>query len=631
MRTFRADNLTSTYGEKTLFKDISLMINEHDRIGLIGTNGSGKTSLLNVLAGLTSADHGEITKPNDYTIGYLKQTPELDDNKQIIEAVLSGDQPMFQTIRQYEQTLASYSQHPEDPQVADRFTKLQAMMDTQDLWEADSQIKTILTKLMLDDWSQKIGQLSGGQKKRVGLAQILIQQPDLLMLDEPTNHLDLSSIVWLQDYLAAYKGAVLVVTHDRYFLDNVTNHIWELSFGRLFHYDGNYQAFVQQKAERVELEGEAEKKRQSLYKHELEWMRHGAKARSTKQKGRINRFNELKDSIGKVQVDQDVNISLGAARLGKDVLELKDASLAYDNHQILKNFNWLIQGGDRIGITGQNGAGKTSLLNILASRQKLDQGILKVGETVKIGYYTQQTEGIDQDKRVINYLSEVAESVVNQAGERISVANLLEQFLFPRFMHGTLIRKLSGGEQRRLYLLKILMQSPNVLLLDEPTNDLDISTLTVLENYLDQFPGTVITVSHDRYFLNRVADQLLIFKGDAVIDRYTGRFTDYLDQEVAKVEVESSKPKESKLVSAKFQDKSPAEKTKLTYAEQLEWEKIDGELEALDEKRQAIENEMNASGDNYEKLAKLQKQLNEVNTQYDEKTARWEYLSNYVD
>ena len=629
MRTFRADNLTSTYGEKTLFRDVSLLINENDRIGLIGTNGSGKTSLLNVLAGLTGAEAGTITKPNDYTIGYLKQTPELAEDKQILDAVLAGDQPMFETIRRYERALAAYSAHPQDPQAADRFTKLQGQMDSQDLWEADSQIKTILTKLMIDDWDQTIGQLSGGQKKRVGLAQILIQHPDLLILDEPTNHLDLSSIVWLQDFLASYRGAVLVVTHDRYFLDNVTNHIWELSFGRLFHYDGNYQAFVQQKAERVELENEAEKKRQALYKHELDWMRHGAKARSTKQKGRINRFNELKDSIGKVQVDQDVAISLGATRLGKDVLELQHAELAYDQRPILHDFNWLIQGGDRIGITGQNGAGKTSLLNVLAGRQALDQGILKVGETVKIGYYTQQTEGIDQDKRVINYLSEVAETVVDKNGERISVANLLEQFLFPRFMHGTLIRKLSGGEQRRLYLLKILMQAPNVLLLDEPTNDLDISTLTVLENYLDQFPGTVITVSHDRYFLNRVADHLLIFKGNAEIVRYTGRSTDYLaaQENAAPVAVK----KTSSTPAATTTAQQPKVKTKLTYAEQLEWEKIDDELEALDEQRQAIEAEMNASGDNYEKLAKLQKQLNDVTAKYDEKTARWEYLSEYVD
>ena len=629
MRTFQAEGLTSTYGEKTLFKDISLMINENDRIGLIGTNGSGKTSLLNVLAGLTSAEAGEITKPNDYTIGYLKQQPDLPEDKRIVDAVLAGDQPMFATIRAYEGALAAYSAHPDDPAAADRFTKLQGQMDAQDLWEADSQIKTILTKLMIDDWNQRIGQLSGGQKKRVGLAQILIQHPDLLMLDEPTNHLDFSSIVWLQDYLARYRGAVLVVTHDRYFLDNVTNHIWELSFGRLFHYDGNYQDFVQQKAARVELEGELEQKRQALYKHELDWMRHGAKARSTKQKGRINRFNELKDSLGKRQVDQDVTISLGSTRLGKDVFELKDANLRFGDRTILNDFDWLIQAGDRIGISGQNGAGKSSLLNVLAGRQPLDSGIIKVGETVKIGYYTQQTEGIDQDKRVINYLSEVAETVTDQNGEKVSVANLLEQFLFPRFMHGTLIRKLSGGEQRRLYLLKILMQAPNVLLLDEPTNDLDIATLTVLENYLDQFAGTVITVSHDRYFLDRVADQLLIFKGQGQIDRYTGRFTDYLAAEEASASQPAPVKKAAKPAPKPAAEKK--EKTKLTYAEQLEWDKIDDELEALDQQRQQIENEMNESAANYEKLAKLQKQLNEVSAKYDEKTARWEYLSNYVD
>ena len=631
MRTFQAEGLTSTYGEKTLFKDISLMINENDRIGLIGTNGSGKTSLLNVLAGLTSAEAGEITKPNDYTIGYLKQQPDLPEDKRIVDAVLAGDQPMFATIRAYEGALAAYSAHPDDPAAADRFTKLQGQMDAQDLWEADSQIKTILTKLMIDDWNQRIGQLSGGQKKRVGLAQILIQHPDLLMLDEPTNHLDFSSIVWLQDYLASYRGAVLVVTHDRYFLDNVTNHIWELSFGRLFHYDGNYQDFVQQKAARVELEGELEQKRQALYKHELDWMRHGAKARSTKQKGRINRFNELKDSLGKrqVDVDQDVTISLGSTRLGKDVFELKDANLRFGDRTILNDFDWLIQAGDRIGISGQNGAGKSSLLNVLAGRQPLDSGIIKVGETVKIGYYTQQTEGIDQDKRVINYLSEVAETVTDQNGDKVSVANLLEQFLFPRFMHGTLIRKLSGGEQRRLYLLKILMQAPNVLLLDEPTNDLDIATLTVLENYLDQFAGTVITVSHDRYFLDRVADQLLIFKGQGQIDRYTGRFTDYLAAEEASASQPAPVKKAAKPAPKPAAEKK--EKTKLTYAEQLEWDKIDDELEALDQQRQQIENEMNESAANYEKLAKLQKQLNEVSAKYDEKTARWEYLSNYVD
>lgn len=632
MQTLRADNLTSTYGEKTLFDDISFIINENDRVGLIGTNGSGKTSLLNVLAGLNNADSGEITKPNDFSIGYLKQQPELNPDKQIMDAVFAGNQTVFKTIREYEKALQDFSTHPDNAQYSDRFGKMQGIMDQEDLWETDSQVKSILTQLKIDDLQQKIGTLSGGQQKRVGLAQVLIQHPDLLLLDEPTNQLDIQSIEWLQDFLASYKGAVIIVTHDRYFLDQVTNHIWELSFGHLYKYVGNYQDFIRQKAERVELENEAERKRQSLYKKELAWMRHGAKARSTKQKGRINRFNELQNSIGKVQTDSDVEIDLGSTRLGKDVFELKNAQLSFGDKPVLKDFNWLVTPGQRIGISGVNGAGKSTLLNVIDGKQELDSGTLKIGETVKIGYYTQQTEPIPGDKRVINYLSEVAETVHTASGEKISVTNLLEQFLFPRFMHGTLIRKLSGGEQRRLYLLKILMQQPNVLLLDEPTNDLDISTLTVLENYLDDFNGTVITVSHDRYFLDRVADSLLIFKGQGKIDRYTGRFTDYLKQSenAPKPEITVSQPANSAQTPAKEPEK-PKQKTKLTYAEKLEWDQLNDDLDDLANQEQSIEEAMSANGNNYEKLANLQKQLNKVQKTIQEKTDRWEYLSDYVD
>lgn len=635
MQTLRADNLTSTYGEKTLFDRISFIINEGDRIGLIGTNGSGKTSLLNVIAGINHADAGEITKPHDYTIGYLKQTPELDPQKTIMDAVFAGNQQTFHTIREYEDALQNYSNHPEDTHAVDRFTKMQATMDQADLWDAESQVKTILTQLKISNMDKQIGKLSGGQQKRVGLAQVLIQHPDLLLLDEPTNQLDIPSIVWLQDFLANYKGAVLVVTHDRYFLDQVSNHIWELSFGKLYHYDGNYQDFVRQKAERVELAEESERKRQSLYKKELAWMRHGAKARSTKQKGRINRFNELKQTIGHVQEDEDVQINLGAQRLGKDVIKIDHANLSFGNQPILRDFNWLVKPNDRIGISGANGAGKSTLLNVIAGKQQLDSGVIKIGDTVKIGYYTQQTEPINSDKRVINYLTDVADSIKNAEGERISVTNLLEEFLFPRFMHGTLIRKLSGGEQRRLYLLKILMQQPNVLLLDEPTNDLDISTLTVLENYLDDFAGTVITVSHDRYFLNRVADQLLIFQGNGNITKYTGRFTDYLAQAANQRRQTTATKSQSTHSAAPSSNttanKKEQKKTKLTYAEKLEWDQINQDLDKLDQQQQAVEQEMSTSGDNYEKLATLQKKLNAVKKEIDEKTARWEYLSNYVD
>ncbi|MGM9906987.1 ABC-F family ATP-binding cassette domain-containing protein [Limosilactobacillus sp.] len=632
MQTMRAEGLTSTYGEKTLFKDVNFIINENNRIGLIGVNGSGKTSLLNVISGETSPEKGTIEKPNDYTIGYLKQQPELDEQKTIMEAIFEGQQPVFKTIRAYEDALKKFSDQPTDPQAIDRYTKMQAKMDQEDAWEADSQVKTILTQLKIKDTSQKIGELSGGQQKRVGLAQVLIEQPDLLLLDEPTNHLDLDSVIWLQDFLKSYKGAVLVVTHDRYFLDQVTNHIWELSFGNLYHYEGNYQDFVAKKAERVELAQETEKKNQQLYKKELAWMRTGAKARSTKQKGRINRFHELEGKVGNLKVDQDISINLGSQRLGKDVIKFEDANLKLGDHQILQDFNWLVQAGDRIGITGENGAGKTSLLNVIAQRVPLDSGVLKIGETVKLGYYTQQTEGVDDSKRMISFLSEIAENVTDKDGNKISVTQLLERFLFPRFMHGTLIRKLSGGEKRRLYLLKILMQQPNVLLLDEPTNDLDIGTLTVLEDYLDNFAGTVITVSHDRYFLDKVADNLLIFHGNGQIQRYTGRFTDYLkeeqeekdSQQAAKTAVKKAKPAPKEKPAAK-------KKTKLTYAEQLEWNHIDDDLDQLDQQHQALEKQMAAAASDYTKLAELQKQLNQVQKQLDEKTARWEYLSNFVD
>ena len=632
MQTMRAEGLTSTYGEKTLFKDVNFIINENDRIGLIGVNGSGKTSLLNVISGETSPEKGTITKPNDYTIGYLKQQPELDEGKTIMEAIFEGQQPVFKTIRAYEDALKKFSDHPEDPQAIDRYTKMQAKMDQEDAWEADSQVKTILTQLKIKDTSQKIAELSGGQQKRVGLAQVLIEQPDLLLLDEPTNHLDLDSVIWLQDFLKSYKGAVLVVTHDRYFLDQVTNHIWELSFGNLYHYEGNYQDFVAKKAERVELAQETEKKNQQLYKKELAWMRTGAKARSTKQKWRINRFHELEGKVGNLKVDQDISINLGSQRLGKDVIKFENANLQLGDHRILKDFNWLVQAGDRIGITGENGAGKTSLLNVIAQRVPLDSGVLKIGETVKLGYYTQQTEGVDDSKRMISFLSEIAENVTDKDGNKISVTQLLERFLFPRFMHGTLIRKLSGGEKRRLYLLKILMQQPNVLLLDEPTNDLDIGTLTVLEDYLDNFAGTVITVSHDRYFLDKVADDLLIFHGNGQIQRYTGRFTDYLkEQQAAKDSQQAAKETVKKAKPAPKEKPAAKMKTKLTYAEQLEWNHIDDDLDQLDQKHQDLEKRMAAAASDYTKLADLQKQLNEVQKQIDEKTARWEYLSNFVD
>ena len=630
MQTLRIEHLTKTYGEKTLFEDADFIINEHDRIGLIGTNGSGKTTLLNAISGIDPADSGELIAPNDYRIGYLKQMPELDDSKTIIEAVFEGAGPIFQTVRNYEEALEAYGSDPENEKLAKRYSDAEDKMNQEDAWTAESDVKTILTQLHISDWNQQVGTLSGGQLKRVGLAQVLIQAPDLLILDEPTNHLDFDSIEWLQSYLASYKGALLVVTHDRYFLDQIASRIIELSFGKLYFYTGNYQDFVAQKAERVERELVAEHKQQQLYKKELAWMRTGAKARTTKQQARINHFNELKDGLNKVQVDGKVDINLGQARLGKKVLEVKKGSLTLQNHKIINDFDLLVKAGDRIGITSVNGAGKSSFLNVLAGDLPLDSGELIVGETVKLAYYRQQTEKIPEDKRIINYLNEVGQSVVNKNGERVSTTQLLEQFLFPRFMHGTLIRKLSGGEKRRLYLLKLLMSSPNVLLLDEPTNDLDIGTLTILEDYLESFSGTVITVSHDRYFLDKVASDLLIFKGQAQIERYTGMFTDYLSQE-DHAEKESATPQKSSANSSTEDKKVSKEKTKLTYAEQMEFDKLEKEIDDLDERKAELQEEMNnVPGSDYGKLGDLQRQIDEIDQRSEEAMQRWEYLGQYV-
>lgn len=630
MQTLRAENLTRTYGEKTLFKTISFIINEHDRIGVIGVNGSGKTSLLDVLAGITTPEAGELVMPKNYEIGYLKQQPELDENLTVIDAVLAGSQQVFRTIRHYEQMLTAYGQHPEDPQAQQAYLDAETKMNQEDAWTAESDVKTILTQLHITDLSQTVKTMSGGQRKRVGLAQVLIQSPDLLLLDEPTNHLDFDSIEWLETYLSSYKGALMVVTHDRYFLDQVANQMFELSFGELYKYTGNYQAFVQAKAERVARDVTAEHKQQQLYKKELAWMRAGAPARSTKQQGRINRFNDLKGNLNTLQVDNDVDISLGQQRLGKKVIELKNASLKFEDQTILNDFSMLIQANDRIGITGINGAGKSSLLNVIAERLPLDSGTVTIGETVKMAYYTQQTEPIPGDKRIITYLQEIGENVLNKQGERVSVTELLEEFLFPRSMHGTLIRKLSGGEKRRLYLLKLLMQQPNVLLLDEPTNDLDIGTLTVLENYLANFAGTVITVSHDRYFLDKVGTKLLIFDGQGQIERYAGRFSSYLkdQKEATKPAASKSKPAAEKV--AVKADK-PKEKVKLTYAEQLEYGKIEGVIEDLDSHKSELQTAMADNASDYGKLADLQKELTATEKSIDEKMDRWDYLSQYAD
>nr|WP_267627804.1 ABC-F family ATP-binding cassette domain-containing protein [Enterococcus faecium] len=626
LKELKVTDLKKTYGEKDLFDQISFLVHEKDRIGLIGTNGTGKTSLLNIIAGIDSSDGDRQTVfyPTDYRIGYLSQAAEFSDELTVLQAVFQGNSPLIQTVRAYEEALIELGENGEDPDVQKRYAKAEEQMNKEDAWTTDTNAKIILQKLGISELDKKISTLSGGQKKRVSLAQVLIDEPDLLLLDEPTNHLDYEAIEWLENYLKQYRGALLMVTHDRYFLDRVANRIFELSFGKLYEYKGNYEAYVLEKAERDRVEVEQEEKRKRLYKQELAWMRAGVQARGTKQQARINRFEDLKENLYQVNQEDDLELNLATQRLGKKVLEIKDGSYRINDQTLLEHLDLLIQSRERLGITGKNGAGKSTLLNILAGRIPLDSGTMSIGETVHLAYYTQENEEMAPDKRMIAYLQEAAEEAKTADGSQIGVAELLERFLFPRFMHGTLIGKLSGGEKRRLFLLKLLIQQPNVLLLDEPTNDLDIATLTILEDYFRSFPGAVITVSHDRYFLDKVADKLLVFQGNGKQELYYGNMSSYLlKQKETQQPAEKSKPK--------IQSKEPAEKKKLSYMEQKEWETIEDEIAELEEKISLLQEEMNHQGDNFTRLQELQNDVSETEAQLEEKMARWEYLSEWVE
>ncbi|HAQ4762404.1 TPA: ABC-F family ATP-binding cassette domain-containing protein [Enterococcus faecium] len=626
LKALKVTDLKKTYGEKDLFDQISFLVHEKDRIGLIGTNGTGKTSLLNIIAGIDSSDGDRQTVfyPTDYRIGYLSQAAEFSDELTVLQAVFQGNSPLIQTVRAYEEALIELGENGEDPDVQKRYAKAEEQMNKEDAWTTDTNAKIILQKLGISELDKKISTLSGGQKKRVSLAQVLIDEPDLLLLDEPTNHLDYEAIEWLENYLKQYRGALLMVTHDRYFLDRVANRIFELSFGKLYEYKGNYEAYVLEKAERDRVEVEQEEKRKRLYKQELAWMRAGVQARGTKQQARINRFEDLKENLYQVNQEDDLELNLATQRLGKKVLEIKDGSYRINDQTLLEHLDLLIQSRERLGITGKNGAGKSTLLNILAGRIPLDSGTMSIGETVHLAYYTQENEEMAPDKRMIAYLQEAAEEAKTADGSQIGVAELLERFLFPRFMHGTLIGKLSGGEKRRLFLLKLLIQQPNVLLLDEPTNDLDIATLTILEDYFRSFPGAVITVSHDRYFLDKVADKLLVFQGNGKQELYYGNMSSYLlKQKETQQPAEKAKPK--------IQSKEPAEKKKLSYMEQKEWETIEDEIAELEEKISLLQEEMNHQGDNFTRLQELQNDVSETEAQLEEKMARWEYLSEWVE
>ena len=618
MSDFIVDKLTKSVGDKTVFRDISFIIHDLDRIGLIGVNGTGKTTLLDVLSGKSGFD-GDVSPfsaKTGYKIAYLTQEPDFDEEQTVLDTVLSSDLREMQLIREYELLLTAYDESQQS-----RLEAVMAEMDSLHAWEIESQVKTVLSKLGLTNLSLKVGQLSGGLRRRVQLAQVLLGDADLLLLDEPTNHLDIDTIEWLTHFLKNSKKTVLFITHDRYFLDNISTRIFELDGGRLIEYQGNYQDYVRLKAEQDERDAALLHKKQQLYKQELSWMRRQPQARATKQQARINRFHDLKKDLAGQTTESNLEMNFETSRIGKKVIEFQNVDFAYDQKPILYQFSLLIQNKDRIGIVGDNGVGKSTLLNLIAGKLQPQAGQLIIGETVRVAYFSQQIEGLDESKRVINYLQEVAEEVKIGSGTT-SIAELLEQFLFPRSTHGTLIEKLSGGEKKRLYLLKLLLEKPNVLLLDEPTNDLDIATLTVLENFLQGFAGPVITVSHDRYFLDKVASKILAFEnGD--IREFFGNYTDYLDEKAFLAERSAISQKTEKEKSTKVRE----EKKRMTYFEKQEWETIEADIEALEERISEIETAMQENGSDFARLSQLQQELDEQNEKLLEKYERYEYLS----
>lgn len=622
MSDFIVEKLTKSVGDKTVFKEISFIIHNLDRIGIIGVNGTGKTTLLDVVSERIGFD-GDVspfTKANGYKIAYLTQEPEFDDSKTVLDTVLSSDLREMALIREYETLMADYS---EDNQA--RLEKVMAEMDSLDAWSIESEVKTVLSKLGLSDLSQKVGDLSGGLRRRVQLAQVLLNDADLLLLDEPTNHLDIDTIAWLTNFLKSSKKTVLFITHDRYFLDNVATRIFELDQANLIEYQGNYQDYVRLKAEQDERDAAALHKKKQLYKQELAWMRTQPQARATKQQARINRFKDLKGEVHQMANNDDLEINFETSRIGKKVVNFEHVDFAYEaGKQILSDFNLIMQNRDRIGIVGDNGVGKSTLLNLINGDLVPTAGVLDIGETVRIGYFSQQIKDMDESKRVINYLQEVADEVKTTVGTT-SITELLEQFLFPRSTHGTQIAKLSGGEKKRLYLLKILIEKPNVLLLDEPTNDLDIATLTVLENFLNGFGGPVVTVSHDRYFLDKVANKILAFE-DGGVREFFGNYTDYLDEKAFLQEQSALLEKEKAQASVKV-EKVKEDKKRMSYFEKQEWATIEDEIAELEAKIEEIEAAMLENASDYGQLASLQRDLDATNESLLEKYERYEYLS----
>lgn len=634
MQILSVENLCKSYGEKVLFDHISFHIAEQQRIGLIGVNGTGKSSLLKIIAGQDTADSGKILHANRFVVEYLPQNPSFDESSTVLDQVFYGESPLIQLLREYELALADLQKAPDDEKKQSRVFSLQSKMDAADAWESNTTAKMILTQLGIHDFSQRVSELSGGQRKRVAMARALIQPADLLILDEPTNHIDNETVEWLEEYLARYKGALLLVTHDRYFLDRVTNRTFELDRGKLYSYEGNYATFLEKKAEREENEAAAESKRQNLLRRELAWLRRGAKARTTKQKARVQRAEELRDRVVEGP-SAKMDMALGASRLGKKVIEIENVSKSFGNRKLIEDFSYIVAPGDRVGIIGPNGSGKSTLLNILAGRIEPDSGVVDVGQTVKIAYYTQHNVEMDEQLRAIEYVKEAAEVISTSDGQTITASQMMERFLFSPSMQWTPISRLSGGEKRRLYLLRTLMGEPNVLFLDEPTNDLDIQTLSILEDYLEQFPGAVITVSHDRYFLDRTIEHLFAFEGQGNIRHFFGNYSEYLEQRRLEKDEESSQQTAKSQLADKTESSSGNRGNnrtrKLSYKDQKEWDEIEGKIAAFEERIVVLKQEIASAGSDYAKVEKLFAEEQQVAADLEAAVERWAELSALVE
>lgn len=606
------ENISKRYTERMLLENVSFGINQGDKIGLIGINGTGKTTLLKLLSGVEETDSGRIIKANNINIEYLPQNINVDPKAKVIEQVFKGTSANMKVIRKYEEAINNPTTSKEE------IIKLSGEMDAINGWELESEAKIVLTQLGINNFNEIMDNLSGGQKKRVMLASALINPSDVLILDEPTNHLDNQTIDWLEDYLSKRKGALLMITHDRYFLDRVVNQIMELDKGNLHIYDGNYSYFLEKKMEREEILLGEENKRRTLFKKELAWMKQGAQARSTKQKARIQRFNKLEDS-GLDLSTEKIDISVGTSRLGRKIIEIKNISKSFDGVKLIDDFSYTILRDDRVGILGANGLGKSTLLNIVSGQLNPDLGTIEIGETVKLGVFSQETVHLDDSQRGIDYIKEGGEFVSTSDGSKITAGQMMERFMFPKDLQYTPIGKLSGGEKRRLHLLRILMESPNVLFLDEPTNDLDIQTLTILEDYIEEFAGAVIIISHDRYLLDKIVEKVFVFEGNSKIVQYTGNYQ-YFKSLKQEEEIEEKIPKKEK-------PRTSTRALKFTFNEQREWESIDEDIAELENKIENKDSEIEKSATDYSILEKLLADKSLLEKQLEDKMERWIFLS----